>query len=195
MRESANAENGQPPTGQLTLGQLFLIFVKAGFAFGGGLGILAVLESELVERHRVIDREEFLATYGLGRIVPSGTMTALAVAFGHRWGGQVGVLVALSGLTLPAFVLTVILTMLYSVVRETDLLSWLEVSVLPAALALVVASAIKLGNNVFRPSYDLLLALLAFVAALLGINTALLLLLAGVAGGVVFRDSGGGGTT
>jgi hypothetical protein len=32
----------------------------AGLAFGGGLGILAVLEEELVTRCRLVSREEFL---------------------------------------------------------------------------------------------------------------------------------------
>jgi len=35
--------------------ELFLIFLKAGLAFGGSLGILAVLEDELVSKRRVVD--------------------------------------------------------------------------------------------------------------------------------------------
>ena len=35
-------------------------------------------------------REDFLATYAIGRIVPSGTMTAMAVAYGYRFGGWLG---------------------------------------------------------------------------------------------------------
>src|SRR5438309_1791112 len=93
---------------------LFWIFLKAGMAFGGGLGILAVLEDELVSRRRVISRDEFLTTYSIGRIVPSGTMTALAVAYGHKFGGYIGTVVALVALVLPAFLLTILLTVGYS---------------------------------------------------------------------------------
>jgi chromate transport protein ChrA len=39
-----------------------------------------VLEEELVRKRRVVSRDEFLTIYGIGRVVPSGTMTALAVA-------------------------------------------------------------------------------------------------------------------
>ena len=98
----------------LSLRDLFVIFFKAGLAFGGGLGILAILEDELVTRRAAVTREDFLALYGIGRIVPSGTMTALAVAYGYRFGGYPGTVVALLGLTLPAFVLTVALTMAYA---------------------------------------------------------------------------------
>ena len=77
-------------TTRLTKGELFYIFLKAGLAFGGGLGILAVLEEELVDKRRAVTKEEFLTIYGMGRIVPSGTMTALAVAYGFKFGGLPG---------------------------------------------------------------------------------------------------------
>jgi hypothetical protein len=47
-------------------GDLFSIFLRAGLAFGGGLGILAVLEEELVGKRRAVTREQFLACYSNG---------------------------------------------------------------------------------------------------------------------------------
>lgn len=167
----------------MTLRQLFATFLKAGLAFGGGLGILAVLEDELVRRHRAIDQEEFLALYGLGRIVPSGTMTALAVAFGHRLAGLRGTVVALAALSLPAFVLTVVLTAAYTAVRDGPLLDLLPVTILPAALALVVAAGLRLGRRVLTVGSEPVIAAAAFAGSLLlGLNPALLLVIGGVAG-------------
>jgi chromate transport protein ChrA len=70
-----------------------------------------VLEAELVSRRRLVSREEFLTIYGVGRIVPSGTMTALAVAYGYKFGDMLGTIVALSALALPAFIRSVALTL------------------------------------------------------------------------------------
>jgi chromate transporter len=168
---------------------LFVIFVKAGLAFGGGLGILAVLEDELVSKRKVISKEEFLADYAIGRIVPSGTMTALAVGFGYRFGGWLGTVIAITGLVLPAFLLTVGLTAGYFFLKDSALLELLPVTILPAALAFIVAAAFKLGKEVFKPSLELLLAAAAFVASyFLGFNPALLLLAGGIAG--IFLFSG-----
>ena len=121
--------DGRPPDDQPATGPdrppqpisrraLFGIFFKAGLAFGGGLGILAVLEQELVTRRRAVGREEFLRLYGLGRIVPSGTMTALAVAYGYRFAGLPGTVIALTALVLPALVLTVALTAAYGLLHR-----------------------------------------------------------------------------
>jgi chromate transporter len=172
------------PAGPITRRALFGIFLKAGLAFGGGLGILAVLERELVTRRQAVDREEFLRLYGLGRVVPSGTMTALAVAYGYRFAGLVGTVIALCGLVLPALVLTVALTAAYGVVRRQGwLLDLLPVTLLPAALAFIVVAALRLGRDVFRPSRELLLAGGAFLgAAVLHLNPVVLLLAGGVAG-------------
>jgi chromate transporter len=168
---------------------LFGIFLKAGLAFGGGLGILAVLEQELVTRRRAVDREEFLRLYGLGRVVPSGTMTALAVAYGYRFAGLAGTVISLTALVLPALVLTVALTAVYSLLhRQAWLPELLPVTILPAALAFIVVAGVRLGRDVFRPSRELLLAAAAFAgAAVLHLSPVLLLLAGGVAGTVLFR--------
>jgi chromate transporter len=167
---------------------LFGIFLKAGLAFGGGLGILAVLEQELVTRRQAIDREEFLRLYGLGRVVPSGTMTALAVAYGYRFAGLIGTVIALCGLVLPALVLTVALTAAYGLLQQHRwLLELLPVTILPAALAFIVVAALRLGRDVFRPSRELLLASGAFLgAAVFHLNPVVLLLAGGVAGMLLF---------
>ena len=185
---------GGRPTERLRSGTLFAIFFRAGLAFSGGLSILAVLEDELVGKRRVVSREELLTIYGLARIVPSGTMTALAVAYGHRFGGLLGTIIALLALALPAFLLTVGLTVAYGALQGGPVMAALPVTILPAALAFIVAAALRLGRDVARPSPELVLASGAFAgSAILGLNPALLLLLGGGLGARVVRGAGGGG--
>ncbi len=183
--------NEAQATPSLSYRDLFWIFFKAGMAFGGGLGILAVLEDELVTRRRVVTREAFLALYGLGRIVPSGTMSALAVAYGFRLGGWLGTVITLTALVLPAFIVTVVLTAAFVYVRDSVVLALLPVTILPAALAFIVVAALKLGREVFRSSLDLVLAAAAFLGlSLLNIDPALLLVAGGVVGIIAFGRGG-----
>jgi chromate transporter len=173
---------------RVTRGELFLIFLRAGLAFGGGLGILAVLENELVDERRAVTKEEFLTIYGIGRIVPSGTMTALAIAYGYKFGGLSGTVIALTALSLPVFVLTIALTIAYHYLRNSRLFDLLPVTIMPAALALIVVAALKLGKDVFRLSRELIFAGVAFALALfLRLNPALILLAGGVLGAFALR--------
>ncbi|MDX6577597.1 MAG: chromate transporter [Blastocatellia bacterium] len=172
----------------VTRRELFSIFLKAGLAFGGGLGILAVLEQELVSKRRAVSRDEFLTIYGIGRIVPSGTMTALAVAYGYKFCGMSGTVIALTALSLPVFVLTIALTIAYHYLRNSRLFDLLPVTIMPAALALIVVAALKLGKDAFRPSREFLIAGAAFALALfLRFNPALILLAGGALGAFVFQ--------
>lgn len=168
--------------------EIFGIFFRAGLAFGGGLGILAVLEEELVTRRRLVTREEFLTQYALGRLVPAGTMTALAVGFGQRLGGFRGSAVALAALVLPAFASALALTLLYERLRDGALLEWLPVSLLPAALAFIATAALRMGREVAKPGIGLVLAVATFgCASALDWSPILLLLGGGVAGALLMR--------
>lgn len=180
--ESGASASGLDNVSRRPLREVFDVFLRAGLAFGGGLGILAVLEEELVTKRRVIERDEFLATYGIGRIVPSGTMTALAVAFGRRMAGVPGTIVALTALSLPALGSTIALTAAYDAVRSGPLLDLLPVTLLPAALALVMAAGWRLGQRYMHPSRELAIALGAFAGSVVvGLNPALLLIVGGAA--------------
>lgn len=175
------------PDARLALREVFWIFLKAGLVFGGGLAILAVFEDELVEKRGLVRRDEFLAMYGISKLVPSGTMTALAVAFGYRFAGFPGSAVALAGLVLPALVSTVVLTAMYGYLRNGPLLAYLPVTVLPAALVLILLAAARMARDIRVPSPELWLAAAAFVGLLVfHINPALLLVAGGAVGAVIF---------
>ena len=110
-------------------------------------------------------------------------MTALAVAYGYKFGGLWGTLIALAGLSLPVFVLTIALTIAYHYLRSSRLFDLLPITIMPAALALIAVAALKLGKDVFRPSRELIVAAVAFALALfLRLNPALILLAGGVLG-------------
>ena len=179
-----------PNTGpaRLSQAQIFALFFKAGCAFGGGLGILALLEEELVTRRRMMSRADLIALWGIGRIVPCGTMTAVTVAIGHRFGGFLGTIVALIAVILPGFICTVALAAAYSVLGHGTALDYVKVTLIPAALALILVSAVRIGRDIPFPSWELALAAAALVAAVVfRVNPTLLLFGGGVVGAVFLR--------
>jgi chromate transport protein ChrA len=173
---------------RVSLRELFVLFLRIGMSFGAGTGMSAVLQDDLVVKRRALPRTEFLTLYGLARLVPSGSMTALAVAIGYRfqrWAGTVAVLVAM---ILPAFVLTVALTIAYTELASSEALRVINLTLMPAALALVIVSSFRLGQEFFRPSLELVLLVGAGVGVLLfGWNPPIVLLAGGFIGAVALR--------
>lgn len=166
------------------------MFFKAGCAFGGGLGVLAILEEELVVRRRMMSRADLLTLWSIGRIVPCGTMTAVTVAVGHRFGGILGSVVALGAVILPGFCCTVALAAAYSVLGHGVALQYVKVTLIPAALAIILVSAVRISREIAWPSWELALAAAALVGALVfRLNPTVLLLGGGVVGAVFLRGS------
>jgi len=176
------------PAAPISLTELFVLFLKIGLSFGAGTGMSAVLQEELVHKRKTIARGEFMTLYGLARLVPSGSMTALAVAIGYRYQRIPGTLVVLLAMILPAFSITLLLTIGYTLLIGSPALRVLNLTLVPAALAIVVVSTFTLGKEFFTPSLELVLVIAAGLGVLvLGLNPALILLAGGAIGAVAIR--------
>ena len=186
VEPAARVEASAP---RMSLWELFRLFLRLGMSFGAGTGMSAVLQEELVDRRRDITRAEFMTVYGLARIVPSGSMTAVAVAWGHRYGGLLGTMVVLVAMILPAFVLTVLLTIGREMLQGTAAFDLLNVTLMPAALAVVITATWKLAQEFFYPSVELLLAVGAAIGVLVfGVNPPILLVAGGLIGAFAIRE-------
>jgi chromate transporter len=189
----------------VSLRALLALFLKIGLSFGAGTGMSAVLQDELVRKRRAMGRGEFMALYGLARLVPSGSMTALAVAIGYRYQRWLGTVVVLLAMIAPGFSLMVVLTVGYTLLFGSPVMRVLSLTLMPAAVALVVVSTFRLGSEFFTferraflrsgrtllvPSVELGLLVAAFVAVLaFGMNPAFVLVAGGVVGALVIRDT------
>jgi chromate transporter len=182
--EAAAVEQPWRPPG---LWGLFLLFLRAGMNFGGGLAIMAILSRELVDRRRAMSRREFLTLYALSRIVPAGTMSGMAVAIGYRFAGLLGTLAALAGVALPGLLPTLALVVLYDRFRGSPAFDLLPVTLLPAAVALIGGAVISLAREVARP-VEIALAALGLIGALFfRIDPAVLIVLGGAVGAALLR--------
>jgi chromate transporter len=173
---------------RLSLAQLFGIFFKAGCGFGGGLGVLALLQEQLVTLRRILPDKELMTLWSIGRLMPSGTMTAVAVAVGYRLCGFLGTVVALIAMIVPGFISVVVLTIAYGYLAHGAVLEYIDATLLPAALGIVVVSAVRLGKPLFRVSLDIVFAIVSCLLLLVThMNPAVMLLIGGLAGAVLLR--------
>src|SRR5579859_3956720 len=106
-----------------------------------------VLLDELVRKREAMARGEFMALYGLARVVPAGSMTALAVAIGYRYQRLLGTVLALTAMILPGTVLMLALTIAYTLLAAGPAQRVINLTLVPAALAIVVISAYRLAEE------------------------------------------------
>jgi chromate transporter len=148
-----------PP--RITLLALFLAFLE--IAVTGFGGALPWARHVLVDRRRWLTDREFAELLGLCQIVPGGNILNFAVLFGTRHCGNLGAIVAFTGLLMPPFVIISLLGLLYA---EAGQLEWVRAGlrgVAAVAVGLVLSNSYKLGYHHRRNPWALGIIALAFV--------------------------------
>ena len=170
---------------------LFFTFFKAGtFTLTGGLAMLPVIERDIVEKYKILDREEFLEYAVLSQTIPGVVAVNCACFVGRRAAGTPGMLAASFGASISAFVLMLVATIAIQYIPQTGPAMGAIQGVRVASAALVLSIAFTLGANNIKSAFSVILMLAAFVSIMfLNISTPLIVIAAGVTGYIYERLS------
>ena len=125
---------------------LSAIFLRMGsVTFGGGLVMLPLIESEVVNTHHWLTHQEFADATALGQITP-GPVLITATFIGYRVAGTLGALVATVSIFLPAFLMTIAAASSLRRFRSNEQVQSFLRGVAPAVVGLLVAAALSVGR-------------------------------------------------
>ncbi len=163
------------------------VFFKLGcIAFGGPAAHVAMMEEEVVNKRKWMDRQHFLDLMGATNLIPGPNSTEMTMHCGHERAGIPGLFVAGACFIFPAVVITGILAWLYAEYGQLPAVEPIVFGIKPAVLAIIAAAVIKLGKKALK-NWELgVLGAMVLTAAILGINEILALLSAGILGAVYF---------
>lgn len=125
--------------------QLFVTFLKIGaFTFGGGWAMISIIEREIVDRHRWIERENFLDLLAIAQSLPGILAVNIATSVGDRIKGVKGSVVAALGTILPSFVIILLIAIFLTpdLIKNNRVISSIFMGIRPAVVALIVAPVI-----------------------------------------------------
>ena len=95
-----------------SVADLFISFTL--LALQGFGGVLAIVQSELVEKKRWLTREEFVEEWAVAQIMPGPNVVNLALIIGGRYFGLRGALAALAGMLALPLIIVLLLTLVYA---------------------------------------------------------------------------------
>ena len=102
------------PRPHVSLRDIARVFAKVGaIGFGGGVGMLALLRNEVVDKRRWVNDEQLGVAVAMGQMLPGPFVSNYAEYIGYELRGWRGMLVAVTALLAPSFVLMVVLSALY----------------------------------------------------------------------------------
>ena len=180
-------------TPSVSMSALFWMFFKiACTSFGGFMAMISVVESEVVERRRLITHPDMLDGISLASILPGPVAVNLVVYVGYRLRGGAGALVSALGAVLPSFVFIMVLSVAYFQWGQVPAVNKLFMGFIPAVTALIVSAAWNMSRKAVTGWREGALTV-ASAGALLGIggvySTLGIILVSGVAGWWWFRDA------
>lgn len=169
------------------LREVALVFLKLGFfSFGGPAAHTAMMEEEVVNRRKWLDRQHFLDLLGATNLIPGPNSTEMTMHCGHERAGKAGLIVAGFSFILPAVLITLAFAWLYIEYGHLPAIEPYIFGIKPAVLAIIASAIISLGKKAVKGRETAILGALVLAAGIAGVNEITALLIAGITGTLYF---------
>lgn len=130
--------------------QLFWSFFKiGGFTFGGGWAMISLIEKEIVDRRKWIDRQEFLDLLAVAQSLPGILAVNISVAVGDKLRGMKGSAVAAVGTIILPFLMILAIAMFLTpdLIKNNKVINSIFMGIRPAVVALIIAPVITTSRS------------------------------------------------
>ena len=169
--------------------QLFLTFLKIGFfGFGGGYAMLSLIQSEAVVRHAWLTGAQLADIVAISQMTPGPIAINSATYVGYTVTGNIfGSMLATAAVCIPPLTLMVLITTFYAKMQHNrymeEALKWMR----PMLAGMIGAAALVfLNKESFIDWISVLIFAAAFVATWLKINPILVIIIAALAGIIIY---------
>ena len=181
---------------------LFITFFEIGvFGFGGGYGMLSLIQTEVVRNHQWMTSSEFTNIVAISQMTPGpiGINSATYCGFTAVKNAGMSNTIAIMGsatatlaLVLPSFILMILISKMFLKYMRTPIVESIFAGLRPAVVGLLAAAALLLMNkenfsSINENPWHFWISVALFVATWIGtkvmkINPIKMLLFAGFAG-------------
>ncbi len=173
--------------------ELFVSYLKIGFfGFGGGYGMLSLIQHEVVVQHQWLTSAEFSDIVAISQITPGPIAINSATYIGYTVAGFWGSLVATFAVCMPALTLMILLTRFFLKLRNNPYVHNTIEAMKPAVIGLIISAALLLMFPATKEEANFIDAWswILFAGCLAGshfkVNPILMIVLSAVAGIVIY---------
>ena len=165
------------------LSEIARVFAKVGtIGFGGGVGMLALIRQEIVERRRWVDDAQLSVAVAMGQMLPGPFVSNYAEYIGYELRGMKGMVVAVIALLAPCFVLMCGLSFLYFRFGSVPLVTKLFAGVQPVVVGILAWATWSIGKVNVRNWRAGVIGVIAAVALFFKFDVLLVVVGCGVLG-------------
>ena len=170
--------------------KLFFTFLKIGaFTFGGGWAMISLIEREVVDKNKWIDREEFLDLLAISQSMPGILAVNISVSIGDKLRGFRCSLTAALGTILPSFliILAIAIFLTPDIIKNNPIVSRIFMGIRPCVVALIVAPVITSARAAKISWRTVWIPIVVAVLIYIGWNPIVFIVLGGLGGYLWFK--------
>lgn len=169
--------------------ELFFSFFKLGlFTIGGGMAMIPLIQGIVVDKKKWMTEEECIDCIAVSQGLPGVIAINMATYIGKFKKGFLGAVFATTGVILPSLIVIIIVVEFLHGFGDSSYVQGALVAIRASASALIAYSAFKVGKSTLKNGFQWVLAIITFVLIILfGINAALLII-AGIAAGIIYKS-------
>lgn len=128
--------------------KLFFTFFRIGlFTIGGGYAMIPLIESEVVNKNRWLDKNEFADLLAVAQSVPGVFAVNMAVYIGYKIRRLSGGVVTAVGTILPSFLIILGIAVFFQRFKEVTWVNNVFKGIRPAVVALIAIPVFNLARN------------------------------------------------
>jgi chromate transporter len=147
---------------------LFFTFFKVGaFTIGGGLAMLPVIEREIVDKKGYINKEEIIDAFAISQSLPGVIAINSAIYVGYRIAGLMGALCTAFGVVLPSFITILAIALLFPTISGNVWVNKALTGVKAGVAGVIAVSVVNLAKKALKDAFGIIIALVAFILAVL----------------------------
>jgi chromate transporter len=167
----------------VSLRDIARVFAKVGtIGFGGGVGMLAIIRQEVVERRRWVDDAQLSVAVAMGQMLPGPFVSNYAEYIGYELRGLRGMATAVVALLAPCFVLMCGLSFLYFRFGSVPLVTKLFSGVQPVVVGILAWATWSIGRANITGWRSVAIGIVAAAALFLKVDVLVVVVGCGVLG-------------
>ena len=126
----------------------FKTFFKIGaFTLGGGYAMIPIIQSEVVDKQKWIDKKEFLDLIAIAQSCPGVFAINISTFIGYKMRKEKGAICSALGTALPSFLIILLIAMCFHRFMDVPWIAAMFNGIRPAVVALIAVPTFNLAKS------------------------------------------------
>lgn len=168
--------------------ELFISFIRLGLTAFGGPAMVAYIKELAVEKKQWLDSKTFQDGVAIAQAIPGATAMQVAGYVGFKRAGVLGGIATFAGFGLPAFLLMLVLSLIYSKTHQIPQVLSIFEGLRVVVVAIVANAFLSFGKPLLKSKKEIAIGVLSFILFFLKVNPFLIISICFLLSILIFKD-------